>query len=372
MHRSRPDQPGLSRRRRGRGFEYLDASGRRIDTPATVARIRELAIPPAWTDVWICRSPSGHLQAVGTDAAGRRQYLYHPDWIASGDAAKRQRMEAFALALPVARSAATAALRHRALTADRVLAVAFRILDQASVRVGSEQYAVRYATHGLATLRRDHVHVRGGTVVCFDFPGKQSRRIAIELSDQPLARAVQQLLRRRDDGDPRLLAWRSDRATSWQHMSSADLNRGIQRLTGGPFTAKDFRTWNATVLMAVELVRAEQDTSWSGRRLTKEAVGRVADHLGNTPAVATRSYIDPRVSELYADGVRLPLELATLPAPAGRLVAPQAEAAVLEMLRHPVRATRLFARIERSDNPVVVANEVLLRPVTQPTEAVSA
>lgn len=347
--RVRPGGPGLTRIRRGRGFQLVDPTGGTVSDPETVDRVRALAIPSAWTEVWICPRADGHIQAVGTDAAGRRQYLYHPEWVRSRDAARRDRMVAFAHSLPPAREQVIGHLRSPDLTRNRTLAVAFRVLDQASVRIGSEQYAVRHATYGLATLLRDHVHVRGDRVA-LEFPGKTGRTVALELSDAALARAVRQLRRRRDP-DPRLLAWREGRGAPWHPIVSSQINDYLRSMTDGPFTAKDFRTWNATVLMAVELSRRCQGEApgRAPRRIIADAVREVAAHLANTPAVARASYIDGRVAERFGDGVVLPLELATLPAPPGRLAAPATEAAVLQLLTDPRRAERNFRHIQRSD-----------------------
>ncbi len=347
MRRVRPGGPGLTRRRRGRGFQFLDQQGEPVTEPATLDRLHGLVIPPAWSDVWICPSAAGHIQAVGTDAAGRRQYLYHPDWVQGRDAARRDRMEAFAGSLPAAREQVVSHLRLSDLAHSRALAVAFRVLDQASVRIGSEQYAVRHATYGMATLLREHVHV-SKNLVSMEFPGKTGRVVTLQLSDAALARAVRQLRRRRDP-DPRLLAWRDGKGTPWHPLASSEINDYLREVTNGPFTAKDFRTWNATVLMAIELsvANAGEAPGPRPRKTIAEAVQRVADHLANTPAVARASYIDGRVAERFSDGVVLPLELATLRAPAGRLAAPATEAAVLRLLTDPRRAARTFDRIER-------------------------
>ena len=340
MRRSHCGGPGYTRRRRGTGFEYLDPLGRRVDDPRAIARFQSLVIPPAWHDVWICPYATGHIQAIGTDEAGRRQYIYHEEWRESTNAIKHQRVLALAAALPGARRLVSGHLRSRKLDRNRALAAAFRILDQASLRVGSEQYAVRYATFGLATLMRDHSRVLGEHVE-FAFPGKGSQQIAINLRDRPLARVTSQLVDRKDP-DPKLLAW-IDGAGTWHHITSTDVNSYIREITGGPFSAKDFRTWNATVLMAVELSRLFDAEGKISSAIVRQAVDQVAAHLCNTPAVARSSYIDRRVIELFEDHVMLPPELALRRPPTGRLVATETEAVVLEMLQNPQRARRKFS-----------------------------
>lgn len=341
LRRSCCGEPGISRIPRGRGFEYRDAAGRRIDDAELLERITALAIPPAWTQVWICPHPNGHLQAVGTDDAGRRQYLYHPQWREKKDVLKHQRILELAQRLPQAREQAAHHLAARKFARTRALAAAFTILDLTSIRVGSEQYAVRHATYGLATLLREHAHT-GLSYVDLQFRGKGSQLLQLHISHRRLARVVSQLLER-NDPSPRLLAWQADGL--WHPVSSTDINGYVSELTDGPFTAKDFRTWNATVLMALELARrAEQeptDTVRQRRLITREAIAHVAAHLGNTPTVARNSYISPTVIDLFNDGVVLSPDIVHEPVPSGRLFSPAAESAVATILRDPRRAERL-------------------------------
>ena len=292
--------PGIRRQRRGRGFSYLDErSGEPVRDRETLERIRSLVIPPAWRDVWICTLPNGHLQAVGTDQAGRRQYLYHPVWRVRRDQEKFDHMLEFARALPDLRKKVAADLEGEELTRERVLACAVRLLDRGFFRIGSETYAEQNETYGLATMRRDQVAVAGDQLV-FDYPSKGGKRRVASVVD-PEVREIVARLRRRHGG-PELLAWR-DRGR-WVDVRSDDVNRYLHELTGDDFTAKDFRTWNATVLAAVAL-----SASWSVARsrtardrAISRAVKEVAGYLGNTPAVCRRSYIDPRLFDRYRSG----------------------------------------------------------------------
>jgi DNA topoisomerase IB len=295
---------GLRRVRAGSGFRYLDERGESV-SEADRARIHELAIPPAWEDVWICSSPDGHIQAVGTDAAGRRQYLYHSAWSAGRDRGKYARALALAKALPSARARVTTSLRRDALDRERVLAVAFRLLDQAAPRIGSERYLDAHGSRGLTTLQRRNAAVEG-EVVALSFPGKSGRRQALEIDDADLAAAIA-LLR---EGRPRspLLAWQ--RASRRVPLKPAEVNAYVRGITGGAFTAKDFRTLRGTILAAEALARiGTVDTKTDLKRATALSVRSTAEALGNTPAVARGSYIDPRVWTRYRDGQLLDLSV---------------------------------------------------------------
>ena len=295
--------PGIARRRRGRGFEYLDEQGDRIDDEEVLARIRDLAIPPAWRDVWICPYPFGHIQATGIDAAGRKQYRYHDRWRARRDAEKFDAMLDFARALPRLRRRVAKLLATEGLGRERVLACAVRLLDRGFFRIGSEDYAESNGSYGLATLRKSHVSIRDD-VMTFDYPAKGGRRRVQTLVD-PDAQAVLAPLRRRRGGGEELLAYKEGRR--WRDARSDDINDFLKEVTGGDFSAKDFRTWNATVLAAVALaVSGEVAGSRTGReRAIRRAVGEVADYLGNTPAIARSSYIDPRVFDRYRSGITI-------------------------------------------------------------------
>jgi DNA topoisomerase-1 len=295
--------PGITRRRRGRGFAYYDEEGRPIAEAEVLARIRELAIPPAWEDVWICPYPHGHLQATGTDAAGRKQYRYHDEWRRRRDQDKFDEMVRFARALPDLRERVAADLTGPdGLTRSRVLACAVRLLDRGFFRIGSEEYTVQNESFGLATMRKHHVRIEGGELMVFDYPAKSGQRRVQGIVD-PEALAVVARLRRRRGGGDELLAYR--RGRTWHDIRSEDINAYLKEATGDDFSAKDFRTWNATLLAAVALaVSGEVQPTQSGRkRAITRAIAEVAHYLGNTPAVCRASYIDPRVFDAYRAGL---------------------------------------------------------------------
>jgi DNA topoisomerase I len=294
--------PGISRRGRGRGFEFRDDEGRLITDPEDLERIRALGIPPAWRDVWICPSPRGHLQATGTDAAGRKQYLYHDAWRTRRDAEKFDDMVRFAHALPDLRDHVEAQLDGDELTRERVLACAVRLLDRGFFRIGSEQYAVQNESYGLATMCKAHVTIGADGEMVFDYPAKSGVRRVQEVVDPHVAEIVGALKRRRGGGDE-LLAYKEGRR--WRDLRSDDINAYLKEATGDDFSAKDFRTWNATVLAAVALsVSGEVAGTKTGRkRAITRAIKEVAHYLGNTPAVCRASYIDPRVFDAYRGGL---------------------------------------------------------------------
>ncbi len=304
--------PGIARRRRGRGFTYLDADGTPLRDEATVDRIRALAIPPAWRDVWICADPRGHIQATGIDAAGRKQYRYHDDWRRRRDQAKFDAMIAFARALPALRRRVARDLAGEGdddLGETRVLACAVRLLDVGLFRIGGEDYAAQNETYGLTTLRKAHVRVaRDGLL--FDFPAKHGVRRVQQVED-PDVRPVVAALKRRRGGGGELLAFRRDRR--WVHVNAEDVNAYLKDAAGGDFTAKDFRTWSATALCAVALAVRARDASsrTSRRRVVKAAIDEVATYLGNTPAVARGSYVDPRVIDRFHEGLTVAAALAS-------------------------------------------------------------
>jgi DNA topoisomerase-1 len=302
LRRSDCSGPGIVRRRRGKGFEYLDAGGERIDDPEVLARISELGIPPAWKGVWICSSERGHLQATGIDAAGRKQYLYHSQWRARRDAEKFDDMARFARALPTLRARVAEDLDGEELDRTRVQACAVRLLDRGFFRIGSEEYTVQNESFGLATMRKSHVTLASDYEMVFDYPAKSGQR-RIQAVVDPDAGAVVAALKRRRGGGEDLLAYKNGRR--WHDLRSEDINAYIKEATGDDFSAKDFRTWNATVLAAVALaVAGEVAGSATGRkRAITRAVKEVAHYLGNTPAVCRASYIDPRVFDAYRGGL---------------------------------------------------------------------
>lgn len=302
LRRSDASGPGIRRLRAGTGFTYRDAEGNRVDDAELRERIRALAIPPAWTDVWICPYPNGHIQATGVDGAGRRQYLYHPTWRAQKDREKYDRMLALAESLPAARRSVTIGLRRGELDRDTVLAAAFRMLDTGSLRVGSERYAEAHGSFGLATLLCAHAKVSSDDVVRLHFPAKSGQEWESLIRDADLAAIVRRLKQR--GGRARLLAWRDERG--WHPLSAAEINDDVRRRTGGDFTAKDFRTLHGTVAAAVALAKLGPKPSASARkRAVASAVKDAAEVLGNTPSIARASYVDPRLIDRYDEGLTI-------------------------------------------------------------------
>ena len=327
--------PGLTRRRRGKGFVYLDAAGNRVTDEATLARISALVIPPAWEDVWICPLANGHVQATGVDARGRRQYRYHDAWRLQRDLEKHDRVLEFAARLPEARARLLEHLRSTdELTRERVLACAVRLIDLGFFRIGGEQYAEENGSYGLATLRKEHVRVAGDEIE-LEFVGKSGKLWSRSVAEPEVTDVVARLKRRRGGG-PELLAYRAGGA--WVDVKSHDINAFLREVTGTEATAKDFRTWSATVLAAVGLaVSTHAATSPTARkRAVTRVVKEVAEKMGNTPAVCRASYIDPRVITLYEDGVTVAADLEALGEDVG-LGEPAfqgaVEAAVLRLLR---------------------------------------
>ena len=293
--------PGFRRRRAGRGFVYLDAVGRRVRDAETLHRIRALVIPPAWTSVWICASPSGHIQAVGRDARGRKQYRYHARWRQARDETKYTRMLAFARALPRIRARASHDLSRPGLTRDKVLATVVRLLEATLIRVGNEEYARTNGSFGLTTLRDRHVDVHG-TEVRFSFRGKGGKEHAVGLRDRRLAR----IIRRLQDLPGQELFQYVDDAGERRSIDSGDVNAYLHEIAGEDFTAKDFRTWAGTVLAALALAEVREfATPREAKRNIVRAIERVASRLGNTPAICRKSYIHPEVLQAYLDGVTL-------------------------------------------------------------------
>ncbi|RYU12701.1 DNA topoisomerase IB [Nocardioides iriomotensis] len=297
-----PTSRGWSRRRAGKGFVYLDDEGVRL-TAEHVARIKDLVIPPAWEDVWICPLPNGHIQAVGVDEAGRRQYLYHPDWRTKRDKLKFDRVLEVAARLPRARAAILEHLALDGMPVERAVATAVRLLDLGYFRIGSDAYADSNGSFGLTTLEKRHVRARDGALV-FRFEGKSGIEHEIRIEDALAVAAVDTMRRRRGGGD-RLLAYKKVR--SWTPMDAALVNDYLRDATGAEITAKDFRTWHATVLAAAALAGSDEpgDTKTSRKRAVVAAIKEVAEYLGNTPAIARSSYVDPRVLDLYEDGVTI-------------------------------------------------------------------
>ncbi len=327
---SSDDRPGITRRRAGTGFSYRGADGAAIRDPETLARIRALAIPPAWTDVWICPWPNGHVQATGRDARGRKQHRYHPDWHAHRGEAKFERMIEFANALPSIRERVDQDLARPGLPREKVLAAVVRLLELTLIRVGNDEYTRLNRSFGLTTLRDRHARIQG-SAVRFRFRGKGGKEHEVGLRDRRLAALVrrcqelpgQELFQYVEDGETR-------------DVASDDVNDYLREIAGGDFTAKDFRTWAGTVL-AYRALRALQpaDDPRAARKNVVEAIKQTAGRLGNTAAVARASYVHPAVLEAYLDGhiegalVEAAEEQATPPAG----TTPDEEQAVVDLLR---------------------------------------
>ncbi|MEU6807991.1 DNA topoisomerase IB [Streptomyces sp. NPDC046831] len=295
------DRPGFTRVRCGRGFRYLDTRGEPLTDPGQLDRIRALTIPPAWREVWICPWPNGHLQAVGTDDAGRRQYLYHEAFRAQQDQAKHEHVRQVARALPELRSRVAAGLAGRGLSRDRVTACAVRLLDLGFFRIGSDRHTEKSETYGLTTILREHVTCGRGEIA-FSFPAKGGISLVRALVDEEAHAVVRSLLRRRHGGERLLVYW--DRG-AWHDLRGHDLNDALRTLAGTEITAKDFRTWHATVLAAVAVSVTTEEaraTAAARRRQISRAVREVSRYLGNTPAVCRSSYIDPKVFERFEEG----------------------------------------------------------------------
>jgi DNA topoisomerase IB len=301
--RADPEETGLTRRGRGKGFEYFEPGGEKIHDDDTIERLNSLAIPPAWDDVWICPDPHGHLQALGTDDAGRRQYRYHDRWRERRDVEKFDRVLDFARTLPRLRRHCRELLEvSDEPTRDRVLAATVRLLEHGFFRIGSEAYAEESATYGLTTVLKEQVTVRRDGVIVFDYPAKGGIRRTMETDDPLLVGVIGKLRRRRGGGDE-LLAYRAGGA--WRDLTAADVNEELKGLCDrDDVSAKDFRTWNATVLAAVGLAVSGEvaDSERARTRAKRRVADEVAGYLGNTPTVARDSYIDARVFARYDEG----------------------------------------------------------------------
>ena len=295
------NKPGWTRKAGKDGFDFFDLEGKRVTDEDEIKRIRALAVPPAYTDVWICPSKNGHLQATGRDAKGRKQYRYHPRWRETADANKYGRVMAFAAALPVIRKRVDADLARPGLPKEKVLATVVKLLETTLIRVGNEEYAKTNHHYGLTTMRNRHVKVKGGTI-SFTFRGKSGVDHDIELQNPRLAKVVQ----RCQDLPGHDLFEYLDEAEKPQGIDSADVNAYLHEITGSPFTAKDFRTWAGTVLASMALREFEAFDSEAGaKKNIVEAIERVAERLGNTPSVCRKCYVHPAILESYIDGSML-------------------------------------------------------------------
>ncbi|HSH21305.1 MAG TPA: DNA topoisomerase IB [Candidatus Caenarcaniphilales bacterium] len=291
------DDPGITRRRYGRGFAYRHPDGRPVRERDVLARIRSLVVPPAWTDVWICPSANGHIQATGRDGRGRKQYRYHAQWTALRDETKYERTIAFAEALPTLRAQVERDLGRSGLPREKVVAAVVRLLETTMLRVGNEEYARQNRSFGLTTLRDRHADING-TQVRFSFRGKAGKMHNVGLRDRRLARIVRQC---QDLPGQRLFQY-YDEAGDRQSVTSEDVNEYIRQATGGDFTAKDFRTWAGTFLAAQALREVAEAEGGTVQRRLARAVEAVAQSLGNTPAVCRRCYIHPAVVDAYLEG----------------------------------------------------------------------
>ena len=289
--------PGIRRNRSGRGFSYEKPDGTLVKDAETLARIRTLAIPPAWTDVWICPSPNGHLQATGRDARRRKQYRYHKRWREVRDEAKYGRLELFGETLPRIRARVQEDLDRSGLPREKVLATIVRLLESTFIRVGNEEYARNNGSFGLTTLRNRHVQVNGSSIK-FRFPGKSGKNHAIRLTDRRLARLVK---RCRDLPGQELFQY-LDETGEPQPVNSSDVNDYLREISGEEFTAKDFRTWAGTLLAARHLAALEPlELGAHGKSAVVSAAQMVAEHLGNTPAICRKCYIHPAVLNAHLD-----------------------------------------------------------------------
>ena len=304
-----PKDPGWTRRRAGKGFIYLDGEGGRLPEDQ-IERCRLLVIPPAWEQVWICPAPNGHIQAVGTDDAGRRQYIYHEYWRLKRDKSKHDRVLQVASRLPRARRKVDRDLDLPGMPYERALGTAFRLLDLGFFRIGGEAYAEANNSYGLATIRKEHVSIEGKTVV-FDFVAKSGQERYVAMADDRVRASVSYLLDQQSEG-PELLAYETD--LGWQDVTSTEINTYIKGKVGGEVSAKDFRTWHGTVIAAVSLAGANgtANTFTKRRRAVSQAMKDVATYLGNTPSVAKKSYVDPRLIDLFSDGATISPKLASL------------------------------------------------------------
>ena len=327
------DGPGIRRTMSSLGFRYYRPDGRLIRNPPELKRIAKLAVPPAWTDVWICPDPHGHLQATGRDARGRKQYRYHPQWRETRDETKFERMTAFAAALPKIRARTTADLARAGLTREKVLATVVRLLEKSLIRVGNDEYAKENKSFGLTTLRDRHVTVNGSKMK-FEFRGKSGVRHSVSVADRRLARTVkscrdlpgQELFQYLDDDGRRCV------------VGSGDVNDYLRGISGEEFTAKDFRTWAGTVLLCAAVRDATLAKKPAAKR-TLEAIDAVAGVLGNTRAVCRKSYIHPGVIDACTTGT-LDQMLARSPGGRSRRGLSADEAAVLAVLERLSRQTR--------------------------------
>ena len=288
-------EPGITRRRAGKGFSYRDPEGRTVKDRETLDRIRSLAIPPAYTDVWICADPNGHIQATGRDARGRKQYRYHPRFREARDSTKYERMLDFAAALPALRARVDEDMSRRGMPREKVLATVVHLLETTMIRVGNADYAKQNKSHGLTTLNDRHVKVDGAQIR-FRFKGKSGKEWDLGIRDRRVARIVKAS---QDLPGQHLFQYLDDEGER-RSVTSGDVNAYLREISGTDITAKDFRTWTGTVLAAMALAEYEEaDSDAAAKRNVRDAIERVAGRLGNTPTICRKCYIHPQVIDSY-------------------------------------------------------------------------
>ena len=292
------ETPGLTRKKSGTGWRFVDVKGRTIKDHGEKKRIEKIGVPPAYTDVWICPKPNGHIQATGRDAKGRKQYRYHPDWTIARDSAKYERMTEFGALLPGLRARVASDMRKRGLPREKVLATIVALLEKTLIRVGNEDYAKDNKSFGLTTLRNRHLDIEGSTLK-FDFKGKSGKTWTLDLADRRIAKVVRSI----QELPGQHLFQYLDEDGARQGVSSLDVNDYLREITGTDVTAKDFRTWAGTVLASMALREFEAvDSQTAMKRNVKAAIERVASRLGNTPTICRKCYVHPRVLDAYLDG----------------------------------------------------------------------
>ena len=295
------ERPGYTRKARGKHFEYFDSDGKSIRDEQRLLRIKRLAIPPAWTDVWICPSPNGHIQATGRDARGRKQYRYHERWREVRDENKFDRLGQFAIALPNIRRRVTQDLKLPGLPRRKVLATIVRLLERTFIRIGNEEYARENKSFGLTTLKNHHVKVKGAQVR-FRFRGKSGRQHDVDIADRRVANVIAEC----QDLPGQDLFQYLDEDGKVQDVTSQDVNEYLRQIAGEDFSAKDFRTWGGTVLAAIALSQQEEfETKKQGKSNIKTAICAVAELLGNTPTICRKCYIHPMIVEAYLNRTRI-------------------------------------------------------------------
>jgi DNA topoisomerase-1 len=322
------ERPGIRRKRAGKHFSYIGLDGRPIQDPTELKRIKSLAIPPAWTNVWISPRANGHILATGRDAKGRKQYKYHPRWREVRDETKYYRMVAFGEALPCIRERVSEDMSQRGLTRERVVATMVRLLDETSIRVGNEEYARQNASYGLTTLQADHVEVTG-SLLHFHFVGKAGKEHIVDVRDRRVARIVRQC----QDLPGHELFHFLDSVGKEHHVGSQDVNDYLREITGQDFTAKDFRTWHGTVVAACSLYEGGAfETETEAKKHVTQAIEAAAQHLGNTPAICRKSYVHPGVIDAYMNRTLAPFFEAEAGVRAGENELQPEERAVLALL----------------------------------------